>query len=121
MQKHTFPGDEQVAYLRFLTAFRKICDDNGVSEPETLKIWPNLLSGNAQGLFDHITGDTKSDVGGLIDFPNGVQFFLRTYAREKYLEEADERLVGMKQSRTESVQHYLNRLTEAARDLAGAY
>ena len=78
MQKHTFSVDEPVACLRFLTAFRKICDKNEVSEHDALKIRPYFLSGNPCALFDHMTEEARSNVSGFDTYPNTVQFFLRT-------------------------------------------
>ena len=101
--------------------FDKICDGNEVSELDSLKIWPYFRWGNAYALFDHTTEDKRSNVGGFSDYLSVVRFFLRTYAMGEYLGEADRRLLGMKHLTTEDVQHYLNRLTEAARDLDGAY
>ena len=68
-----------------------------------------------------MTEDARSNVLGFSDDPHAVQFFLCTYAKDEYLEEADEKLIGMKQATTENIQHYIDRLTAAARDLAGAY
>ena len=80
MQKYTFSSNEAAAFLRFLTTLRKVCDESGVSEPNALKILPYFLSGNARALFDHMTEDARSNVGGFSDYPNAVKFF---FARMK--------------------------------------
>ena len=49
-----------------------------------------------------MTEDARSNVGGFRDYPDTVQFFLRTYAKDEYLRKADEKLVGMKQLTTET-------------------
>ena len=79
-----------------------------------------LLSSNPRALFDHMTEDARSNVGRFSDYPSAKQFVLRTYAKDKYLEEVDARFVGIKQLSTEDIQHYLNKSIEAARNLAGA-
>ena len=79
-------GDDPVASLRFLTAFRKFWDGNEVSEPYTLKIWPHFLTGNGQTRFDHMTEDARSNVVGFSYHPKEVQFYLRTYAKDESLD-----------------------------------
>ena len=101
MQKNSFSGDEPVVCLRFLVLFRKICDENEVSERDALKIWPYSLTDSARVLFDHMTEDWRSYSGNFSDCPSAVQFFLCTDAKDEYLVEADARWMKMKQIATE--------------------
>ena len=112
-----FSGNALVVYLRFLPVFRKVCNGSEVSEPNSLKIWPFFFPGNVRDLFDHNTKDARINLGCFCSYLSAVQFFLRISARDEYLEEPDEKLIGMKHITTEDVQHYLNRLTKPQESL----
>ena len=121
MAKHIFDGTIPVACLRFLSAFKRALDDNGLSEGAGLKIWPSFLEGDAQDLFVQMKEDGYADIGGFHDWPSAVQFFLQTYARDEILEQATEEIDTIRQKRDENVASFARRLHKAARDVAGAF
>ncbi len=51
-------------------------------------IWPSFLEGNARDAFDGHREDGEARLGGFSTWPEAVQWFLRTYAKDEYLEDA---------------------------------
>ena len=94
MQKYMLSGGKPEAFLRGLTAFRKGFDNNKISEPDALKIFPYLFSGSSLTPFEHRKRDTRNNVAGLSDYSNAVQLFSRTYANDENQEVPDKRLVS---------------------------
>lgn len=121
MEKHAFSGENPVACLRFLTAFKHQLDCEGIPEGGALKIWPSFLTRNAYDVFAQLTEDGDADLGGFTTWPEAVQFFLRTYVKDQYLEEAVEKLYQIQQGERERVMDFYQRLTKAARDLSSAF
>lgn len=65
--------------------------------------------------------DGDAELGGFTTWPETVQFFLRTYAKDQYLEDAVEKLDRLSQGEGDSVMEFYRKLTRSARDLAGAF
>ena len=51
-----------------------------------------LLAGSVRTVFEDITEDARSNMDGLNYYPNTVQFFVHTYAKDENLEEPEVRL-----------------------------
>lgn len=121
MEKHAFSGARPVACLRFLSAFKKALDDENIPEGAALRIWPNFLTGDAHELFNQLTEDGDAYIGGFTTYPQALQFFLRTYATNRHLEDAVERIDRLQQTDTETPKQFYRRLMTAARDLSWAF
>lgn len=78
-----------------------------------------VLTGDAYELFNKLTEDGDGEIG-FTTFPGALDFFLRTYAQNKYLEAAVERIDNITQSKTETPRQFYRRLMDEARDLNGA-
>eukprot|EP00171_Calliarthron_tuberculosum_P000179 IDg179t1 len=126
-QTHVGNGQTRVQWrkashmLKILTAYKRALDDEGTPEGDGLRIWSNFLKDSAYDAFTQMLEDGNADLGGFSKWPGAVQFFIQTYAKDDYLEEAVIKLDGTKQGRDEDVLTYHGRLLAAARDLAGAY
>lgn len=121
MDNNVFDGTKPVACLRFLTAYKRALDDEGIPEGAGLRIWPNFLKYSAYDAFTQMLEDGNADLGGFSTWQAAVQFFIQTYAKDEYLEDDVIKLDGTKQGRDEDVLTLHGRLLAAARDLAGAY
>lgn len=64
MSKYTFNGAKPVACLRFLSAFKKQLDNEGIHEAGALRIWPNFLSGESLELFKGQSEKCDENLGG---------------------------------------------------------
>lgn len=90
MDKHVFNRNKPVACIRFLSVFKTQLDNEGIPEAGALKVWPSFLSGEALDVFNGMTEDGDSELGGFTTWPEAVQFFLCIYGKDKYLENAVE-------------------------------
>eukprot|EP00171_Calliarthron_tuberculosum_P022920 IDg22920t1 len=57
MDKHMFNGKKPVACLRFLTAYKRALDEEGISEGSGLRIWPSFLKDSAYDTFTQMLED----------------------------------------------------------------
>lgn len=121
MKNRKFSGSEPLRVLNFLNLFKAQCDSNGISEGGALLLLPNFLDGEAYELFMSNQDLGEECTGGFATYPEAVQFLLRTYAREAYIETAVEEFDRLAQKSDETELDYSRRLREANRKLGSAY
>ncbi len=88
MSRYTFTGRKPIHCLQFLSTFVRQLNNNALSEGAALKIWPHFLADDALEAFRTQAEDGEDDLGGFSTRPEAGQWFLQTYARDEYLEEA---------------------------------
>lgn len=106
MDKHALSGTRPVSCLRLLSAFKKALDDEDIPEGAVLRIWPNFLTHDAYELFNQLTEDGDAQIGDFASYPEAVQFIFRTYANDRTIEDAVERLETLQQSATETPKQF---------------
>ncbi len=79
MNKHAFNGAKAVACLRSLAPFPRKLDGECIPEGAALRIWPKVLEGEAYKVFTQMHENGAAELGGFSDWPDAVQFFLKTY------------------------------------------
>lgn len=116
-----FDGENPIGILQFLTAFKNELDSNGLSEGAALLLCPKFLIGDPleayNGQFDLLQGDQD----GFTTWPEAVQFLLRTYAKDTYIEDALIVLDGCHQSPQEDEEQFARRLRKTNRAIAGVF
>ncbi len=92
---------------------------NGISESDTLLIWMNFLLDDALESFWIHSEDGEDELGGFTPWPEAVQYFLRTYAKDFYLERAVSDMDRLRKKEGEDERAFARRLTKQARTCAG--
>ena len=120
MKDSKFNGEDPITILAFLTKLKTQLDNNRISEGAALSIIPDYLEDPARDDFLRHS-DLGDDVpGGFDSYPGAIQYLLRTYAKDAFLEEALVELEDIKQRESENEREYLRRLMTAVYRLAGA-
>lgn len=79
------------------------------------------MTGDSHELLNQLTEDSDAYTRGFTAYPQAVQFFLRTYATNRLLEDAVERIDRLQQTDTETLKQFYRRLMTAARDPSGDF
>ena len=120
MKDSKFSGEDPITILAFLTKLKTQLDNNRISEGAALSLIPDYLEDPARDDFLRHC-DLGADVpGGFDSFPGAIQYLLRTYAKDAYLEEALVELEDLKQGESETEREFSRRLMTAVYRLAGA-
>ena len=115
-----FNGEDPITILAFLTKLKTQLDNNRISEGAALSIIPDYLEDPARDDFLRHC-DLGDDVpGGFDSYPGAIQYLLRTYAKDAYLEEALVELEDIKQRENDTEREYSRRLITTVYRLAGA-
>ena len=92
-----FNGEDPKTILAFLTKLKAQLDNNRISEKAALSIIPDYLEDRARDDFLRHC-DLGDDVpSGFDSYLGAIQYLLRTYAKDAYLEEALVKLEDIKQ------------------------
>ncbi len=75
-------------------------------------IWPNFLLDDALDSFRIHSEDGEDDLAGSTTWPEAVQYFLRTYVKDSYLERAVPDMGRLRQKEGEDERAFERRLTK---------
>ena len=84
-QNRIFNGSKPLDVIEFLSAFKKHCDQNGVSEGMEVELLPDILQGDALSLFKRNVKLEANRSGAVTLYPAAVNFLLETYATNLYV------------------------------------
>ena len=118
-QNSTFDGSKPLAVIEFLSAFKRRCDQNGVSEGMAVILLPDLLQGNALSFFNRNVTLEANRSGAATSYPAAINLLLETYATNLYIEQALFSLDNIVQADNEDERQYGDRLQEADRTCGG--
>ena len=121
MNRNKFDGSRPVAILNFLSAYKNALDAEYIPEVAGLLMMHNFLELDALTLFEVMMNDAGTDTAGFASWPHAVQFLLETYATDLHIERAIDELESIRLEPRDTILQFKNRLTKAARELAGAY
>ena len=121
MDRNRFSGRRPVAILNFLSSYKKALDGEDIPEAGGLLLMSNWLEGEALTTFEAMINDAGVDSVGFAAWPHAVQFLLETYCTDLNIEKAVDELERIRLEPKETITQFKNKLTKAARELAGAY
>lgn len=118
-----FSGYPPIKGLQWLTTFVRLLRGTSLTEGAGLHIWPHFLTEAAASEFWVNFEDPENGAhgAGFSTWPEAVHWFLTTYLREEYLQQAADELESLQQRPTEDETSFANRLRAASRVIAGAY
>lgn len=121
LKQYTLSGSKPASVLRFLQVFKRQCDNHKFSEGEAFLALPYFLSERATDAFESACefGDTSS--GGISNYCEAVQFLLRLFAKDRYLDDAMETFDGVRQRSDEDEMSYAQRLQDCAHDFGPVF
>ena len=119
VSKQTFNGSKPLDLIEFLSAFKRRCDQNGVSEGMAVELLPDILQGDALSLFKRNVMLEANRSGSVTSYPAAVNLLLETYATNLYIEQAFYQLYNIVQFDTEDERQFGERLKEADRSCGG--
>ena len=120
MASHIFDGSDSIAVLSFLSRFKQQMDNNKLSEGAACLICPNFLGGDAKEVYEN-NFELPEEEGGFNSWPEAVQFLLKSYAKDRHIEEALASLDDIKQMSEEKETAYAKRLRTQARRCGGVF
>ena len=88
LSSRKFDGSVPIVVLDFLSSFKRICDEHGVSEGLAILILPHFLFGDARSLIEENFEVSGIAIGGYRTWPEAVQLLLMNYAKDKYIKDA---------------------------------
>lgn len=97
-----FDGSKPIAVLEFLANINQQFDENAITEGLAILLLPRLLEGEAKDTFLAYADTGICGLGGASTYPEAVQYLLRTFTKDSYIEEAVEELEALKQSPNET-------------------
>ena len=95
--------------LSFLSRFKQQMHNNKLSEGASCLICPNFLAGDAKEAYEN-NFELPEDEGGFINWPEAIQFLLKSYAKDRHIAEALASLEDIKQMPDEKESAYAKRL-----------
>ena len=121
MKRYVFDGTNPAWILRFLQVFKRQCDNHKFSEGEAFLALPYFLTDHASDAFNASCefGDTSS--GGITNYCDAVQFLLRLFAKDRYLDDAKDKLDAVKQRPDEDEVAYAHRLHDSAHNFGPVF
>ena len=114
MNAHVFDGNDPISILSFLTRFKQQMDANRLSEGAALLTCSSFLDDDAKESYENHF-DLPPDQGCFTKWPQAVQFLLRTFAKDAYIEEALARLDELRQDSDEKEVVYAKCLRKQGR------
>ena len=90
MRDAKFDGSKPIETLSFLRRFKTQCDKNVISEGAALMHLPDFLFGDAEHIYQNELELGDEGVGGINSYCHAVQFILRRYAADRYIDRAVE-------------------------------
>ena len=117
----TFDGSKPIAILQFLRTLKRELDGNGRSEGAALLLCPKFLIGDALETYNTQFDLANDGLGGFQTWPEAIQFLLRTYAKDAYIEEALQELDECIQGTEETEEVFAKRLRSQTRQMAGEF
>ena len=118
-QNSYFDGSKPLTIIEFLSAFKKRCDQNGVSEGMAVELLPDLLKGNSLSFYQRNVSLEANREGAATSYPAAVNLLLETYATNHHIEQALCTLDHVDQTDLEDERQYGERLQEADRACGG--
>lgn len=88
LSSRKFDGSVPIVVLDFLSSFKRICDEHGVSEGLAILLLPHFLFGDARSLIEENFEISGFAIGGYRTWPEAVQLLLMNYAKDKYIKDA---------------------------------
>lgn len=110
----TFDGVDGILVLEFLARFVAEADILEMSEAQAFLALPYFLRGFAAEQFRSTIGASRRD-GGVVCWPEAVQYLLRSYATNEAIQDALRALKNVQQTAGETELDYSNRLNRAER------
>ena len=121
MRDAKFDGSKPIEALSFLRMFKTQCDKNAISEGAALLLLPDFLVGDAEQIYQNELELGDEGVGGTTSYCHAVQFILRRYAADRYIDRAVEELENARQKDNEDETAYARRLQSKAKCFGGVY
>ena len=87
LKDYMFGGDDPIKVLEFLSKYCEEADTLEMTEAQAYVVLPYLLKGSAKEQFNAVKGTLAGD-GGVTNWPEAVQYLLRTYATNSAIREA---------------------------------
>ena len=120
MESHVFDGTDPISVLSFLSRFKQQMDNNKLAEGAACLICPNFLAGDAKEAYEN-NFELPEDEGCFNNWPEGIKFLLKSYAKDRHIEEALASLEDIKQMPDEKESAYAKRLRTQARRCGGFF
>ena len=121
MRDAKFDGSKPIGALSFLRMFKTQCDKNAISEGAALLLLPDFLIGDAEQIYQNELELGDEGVGGITSYCHAVQFILRRYAADRYIDRAVEEFENVRQKDDEDETAYARRLRSKAKCFGGVY
>ena len=109
-----FDGSKPIEALSFLRMFKTQCDKNAISEGAALLLLPDFLVGDAERISRNELELRDEGVGGITSYCHAVQFILRRYAADRYIDGAVEEFDNVRQKDDEDETAYVRQLRSKA-------
>lgn len=119
LKNRKFDGSIPIAILDFLSAFKKTCDEHGVTEGLALLILPNFLEGDVRALVDENFELSGIGIGGFRTWPEAIQLLLMNYAKDAHIKDAMREFQNCAMRDSEDEMAYGRRLQKLARLCGG--
>lgn len=116
-----FDGRDPITIIPFLSAYKKQCDRNNVTEGAALVLLPNFLKGEAKESFEANFELGEDGTGGFQTYPGAVQHLLRMYATDGIIERVVEEIDNLRQREDETERQFATRLRQKARSCGPVY
>ena len=121
MRDAKFDESKPIEALSFLRMFKTQCDKNAISEGAALLLLPDFLVGDAEQTYQNELELGDEGVGGITSYCHAVQFILRRYGADRYIERAVEEFENVRQKDDEDETAYARRLRSKAKCFGGVY
>ena len=115
MKDCKFDGSKPIEILQFLRMFKTQCDKNDIAEGAVLIILPDFLAGAAETTYLNELELGNEGFGGISSYCHAVQFLLRRFAADWYIDRAVEDFESVRQKDEEDETTYAQRLRAKAR------
>ena len=119
LKNRKFDGSIPIAILDFLSAFKKTCDEHGVTEGLALLILPHFLEGDVRALVDENFELSGIGIGGFRTWPEAIQLLLMNYAKDAHIKDAMHEFQNCAMRDGEDEMTYGRRLQKLARLCGG--
>lgn len=119
MDSRKFDGSIPIAVLDFLSSFKRICDEHGVTEGLAVLLLPHFLAGDARALVEENFEISDFNFGGYSTWPEAVQLLLLNYAKDRHIKSATRDFNNCTMRENEDEATYGRRLQRIARLCGG--